>query len=169
MSNLILLINNNYEPLNFITEKRALKLLFKDKVDVLSNWNNFINFSGGKFKIPSVLKLKKYIKKYNHNPMYSKYTLLIRDKNMCQYCGKTVSGRNVTLDHVIPISRGGKSNYTNVVVSCFKCNNNKGNKTPEEANMTLLKKPEKPNFTFLDYFESKLNGCWHEDWKDYLY
>jgi len=168
MSKFVLLINFNYEPLNFITEKRALKLYFKNKVDVISNWQQGITYSGGEFKIPSILKLKKYIKRYIHNPIYSKYNLVLRDKSICQYCNKLITGKNLTLDHIIPISRGGKSNYTNVVVSCFNCNNNKGNRTPEESNMPLLKKPEKPNFSFIDYFEDKLNGCWHEDWKDYI-
>lgn len=169
MSKPILLINFNYEPLNFITEKRAIKLFFKDKVEVLSYWDHAISHSGGELKIPSVLRLKKFIKKFIHNPCYSKHSIIIRDKGLCQYCGKTVSGRNLTLDHVIPISRGGSSNYNNVVLSCFKCNNTKNNKTPEEANMPLLKKPEKPNFSFVDYFQDKLNNYWHEDWNIYLY
>ena len=169
MSKFVLLLNNNYEPLSFINERRAIKLLLNMKVDVLSSWNGSISYPSGQFKLPATIRLNKLIKKINFDVNFNKKAIILRDKSCCQYCGKAVGKRTLSLDHILPVSRGGKNIYTNVVVCCFTCNNFKGNRTPEECNLKLLKTPIKPKISFVDYYKENVNGVWHTDWDTYLY
>jgi 5-methylcytosine-specific restriction endonuclease McrA len=90
---------------------------------------------------------------YKNRVPYSKRNIMIRDKNMCCYCG---SNRNLTIDHVIPLSRGGKTSFDNCVTACFRCNNKKNNRTPSEANMFLRKKPHTP--TISEFFMIKMKN-----------
>jgi len=87
---------------------------------------------------------------------YSNKNVFLRDKNICQYCGK--KDKKMTIDHVLPKSRGGTTCYSNVVTSCYSCNNKKRNRTPDEANLTLLKAPRQPSFIDFLYLRMKTEG-----------
>jgi len=92
--------------------------------------------------IPSVIRLTEYVHIPFERKSLSRKNILLRDHNTCQYCGKVFNPSDLTLDHVIPKSRGGSSNWDNLVACCKKCNNRKGNCLPEEAGMKLIKRPQ---------------------------
>jgi 5-methylcytosine-specific restriction endonuclease McrA len=164
----VLLLNETYETLSFINERRALKLLFKGKVDVLPVWNDDVVLISGKIKLPAILRLRKRVRRnYIANNGFSRTALIRRDDNCCQYCQKRLTPNQLTIDHIIPKQRGGQTSFTNCVVCCKKCNSEKGNKTPEEVEMKLIRKPVAPTFSSY-YFVSCEQEFWHPDWNDYL-
>lgn len=165
MSKKTLLLNSTYEVLHFIDEVKAIIHLLKDKVDVISEWDDeFILNNGRIIKIPAVLRMKYNVKRRFTNLNWSRKGVLKRDNYKCQYCGISLKPANATLDHIIPKSYGGKNSYTNCVTSCFPCNNKKSNRTPDEAGMVLLSKPTIP----LNYIYSiSDNEKWHPDWSIY--
>lgn len=146
----ILVLNASYEPLNFTSWKRAVILLLKQKAQLLSS---------------RVIRLLTYIRLPISKLMANKPTRALiykRDDGRCQYCG---SIHNLTIDHVLPRSRGGKDTWENMVAACLHCNINKGNKTPEEWGTPLSKKPKPPfNKMTLSVDKSKVT-----EWQEYLY
>lgn len=167
MSKKTLLLNSTYEVLSFISEKKVFKLIFKDKAEIISNWEDAIFWGSGYMKHPSILKLKNYVKITATNTNFSRRVLIKRDKSICQYCDKKLVGEQITIDHIIPKCQGGGTSFTNCVVCCKKCNSVKADRTPEQANMTLLKKPTHPSYSnklFLQDYQE----IWHQDWSDYL-
>lgn len=160
-----LLLNSSYEALSIISDRRAFKLLFNDKVDVLSSWNDNISLVNGSISTPSVLKLKKYVSGNFSQATFNRKTLLKRDNYTCQYCGIRMQLPEITIDHVIPKSQNGKTTFLNCVVCCKPCNSKKSNKTVEQVNMQLLRKPYVPskNAIFLPSIDR-----WHDDWSTYI-
>lgn len=164
----ILLLNSNFEILSFVDERRAIKYLIKDKTEVISNWNNEeISFASGSIKLPAILRLKHEAKRNYYNTFYSRYAVMKRDQYSCQYCRIKLLPSEATIDHIIPCSRGGKNSFTNCVVSCFTCNNSKGNRTPEEAGMTLIRKPAFPDFSSSFGLNEKMEP-WHNEWSNFI-
>lgn len=162
-----LLLSANYEPLSFINERKAIKLVINDKVEILNNWQEKIVFSSGSFHHPATLKLKTLFKRKFVNNSFNRQIMIKRDQSCCMYCGRFLAPSQITVDHVIPRSLGGKTSFTNCVCSCFECNNKKGNKTPEQAGLTLLRKPEKPIFmSDIDFYYK--HDHWHDDWHQFL-
>jgi len=161
----VLLLNASYEPLNICTWKRAVVLLLKGKaVQVEHNGKQLAE----NVPLPTVIRLQHYIKIPHKAVPLSRKNVMHRDKHTCQYCGK--SGGDLTIDHIMPRSRGGRDEWENVVVACLRCNVGKGSRTPDEANLTLRTKPLRPvNFM---YFE--LSKQWHSTkdygvWEKYMY
>jgi len=138
------LLNADYTFLNVVNWKRAICLITKGKVQVLRHSERLIRTAEGlAVKVPAVLRLIKLIRTlYINRVPFSKKNVLIRDGFKCAYCGSVK--RKLTIDHIIPKSRGGKTNFENCVSSCKSCNNKKGNKTPSEANMYLKVKAYQP-------------------------
>lgn len=167
MAKKTLLLDTNYQVNAFITLEKALKHIVKDKVEVVSNWDDYIQYGSGRMKHPSILRLKKPIRRNYYNSNFNRSSLVKRDKSSCQYCGKKLSASNVTIDHVLPRDKGGQTTFTNCVVACQICNNKKANRTPEEAGMPLLKKPVHPAFTSARY-SVDINEAWHKDWDDFV-
>ncbi|MCX7879805.1 MAG: HNH endonuclease [Ignavibacteria bacterium] len=117
------------------------------------------------FPIPSIIRILRYIKIPYKRIELSRKNILRRDGNRCQYCG--THSTNLTVDHVIPKSRGGTDSWDNLVAACISCNNKKGNRSPEEAGMKLIAKPRKPNhIVFIINF---VGSSIEEDWKPYLF
>lgn len=158
-----LLLNGTYEVLSFISFKRTLKLIAKDKVEILSTWDDFICSADKKIKYPAILKLKKIIKKNVTTISFSRGAVVQRDKSLCQYCCKKLFLSEITIDHVIPKARGGSSSFTNCVVSCLPCNTKKGDKSLEEVGMKLINKPVHPSLS-KDYQLYNIPNFWHSDW-----
>jgi 5-methylcytosine-specific restriction endonuclease McrA len=98
-----------------------------------------------------------------HDVKFSRKNIYLRDKSRCQYCGKRFRTEELNLDHVVPVSRGGKSTWENVVCSCIRCNIRKGNRTPDEAALTLISKPAKPKWHPLVRVAGR-----YEEWKSFL-
>ena len=158
----VLVLNASYEPLNICNWKRAVVLIFKGKAEQVEH-NGKVIYAN--FNIPTVIRLRKYIKiPYKEIPLTRK-NLMYRDHFSCQYCAcKTTA---LTIDHVIPRSRGGFDNWENVVASCQRCNVKKGNRTPREANMHLLKHPKIP-LGYLYFEVTRLATSYFPDWQKYI-
>ncbi len=141
------LLNADYSFLNMVNWKRAMCLVSKGKVQVLTYSGRIINgVQGMVFKAPAVMRLTKLIRTiYRARVPFSKRNVLIRDGFRCAYCGAVA--RHLTLDHIIPKSRGGDSSFENCVASCRACNNSKACRTPNEACMYLKKKPYQPTIS----------------------
>ena len=124
-----LVLNSGYEPLTIISWQKAMILWLQDKVDVVEYYSVSINSATRSFQLPSILRLKKYVKtNRNKKVRLNRRNLFLRDKFICAYCDKKFSEKNLTIDHVIPLSKGGAHSWDNVVTSCSKCNNKKGNR-----------------------------------------
>lgn len=168
MSKKTLLLNASYEVLSFIPERKAFKLLCKDKVEVVSSWKDRIQWGQDKqIYHPSILRLKRLVRRNYFNSNFSRKALVKRDRSCCQYCGVKLTASEITIDHVKPKAKGGKTSFMNCVVSCVSCNNHKADRTPEEAGMKLMKKPTHPSFA-AHYNISDPQKYWHEDWDDFL-
>ena len=166
MAKKILLLNNSYEVLNFITERRAIRLIFNDKCEIISEWEDEITWFSGSMKLPSILKLKNNVRRNYYSTVFSRPAVLKRDNKTCQYCNTKLRDSQITIDHIIPKSQGGSNSFINCVVSCHACNNMKANRTPEQANMTLLKRPVHPSYSNFKIDEPQ--EFWHSDWNDYI-
>jgi len=139
----IVLFDKNFVPIGVISWKKAIKLIYREKVEPVGKSFLIIKTIDKEVKIPKFLRLLNIIKTlYKRIIPCRKKSVFIRDKYMCLYCGKKIS--NPTLDHIIPKSKGGKSTFENLATSCVECNQKKGNKTPKEANMRLLSVPKSP-------------------------
>jgi hypothetical protein len=163
-----LLLNTSFEVLSFISDRRALKFLMKeDKCEVLSVWEDIIYWGSGHINHPAILRLNNSVKRNWTKTTFSRYSVVKRDASTCQYCGKKLLPAQITIDHVIPKALGGDNSFTNCVVSCKECNNKKDRRTPEQANMKLLRRP-----TFLSFAShhtlSDHQEVWHPEWDYYL-
>ncbi|XP_071710555.1 uncharacterized protein [Rutidosis leptorrhynchoides] len=139
-----LVLDISYRPINVVCWKRAICLEFMEKADVLEYYDQTVNSPSGSFYIPAVLRVQHMlhvVKRTRHISMLSRKNILTRDNFSCQYCSST---ENLTIDHVLPMSRGGEWKWENLVTACLSCNSRKGQKTPEEANMKLHKPPKTP-------------------------
>lgn len=160
----VLVLNQDYQPLSICSVQRSIKLLFLDKAELLhDDPENFLRTTRETYSYPSVIRLRSYIRLPYTKIVLSRRNIMKRDGFVCQYCGKKT---DLTIDHVLPKSRGGQETWENLTTACEKCNVKKGNKTPKEANLVLKKKPYRPiPITFFrDY-----NGGVQEPWKPYLY
>lgn len=157
-----LLLNNNYQVLGFINERRAIKLYLKDKVEVLSNWGGK-KISTGKMCIdhPATLRMKYQVAVNATKLSFSRNLIFRRDKYICAYCGIKQFGKNLTIDHILPKSMGGQNSFSNCVTACVTCNRGKSNRTPEQAGMSLKTNPITPN-RYLPFFPSEIE--YHQDW-----
>ena len=161
----VLVLNQSYEPLCISNVRRAVILLYLGKAEVIKPLDHqFLRSMRLSLPVPSIVRLLLYKKVPAKRVVLSKKNIMIRDNYQCQYCGmKKVS---LTIDHVIPRVRGGSVNWENLVCACVRCNNKKGNRTPSEEGMQLLREPHKPDYiSFLSFFVDSING----DWKPYLF
>ena len=146
----VLVLSTGFEPLYRIPWSKAIADTFKGRVEVveISDTKN-IGTVSGPIPMPTVVRFRngvfigKWFHKINHVRL-SRKTLWIRDNGICQYCRISVSPKSYEMEHVIPKSRGGNSDWCNLVVSCSSCNQKKGSRTPAEAGMVLLAAPQKP-------------------------
>jgi 5-methylcytosine-specific restriction endonuclease McrA len=145
MTNVIVL-NGDYSFLNTISWQKALKLLVKGKATVVKYADKAVRTAEGiVMKLPAVMKLIKIVRTiYRTHIPFSKKNVLIRDNYTCQYCG---TSNELTIDHVVPVSRGGKSIFENCVAACRECNGKKGNRLPKECNMFIKKSPVAPTIS----------------------
>lgn len=139
----VLVLNQNYEPLNICQVKRALMLLFGGKAEILENSRGSIFTANNIFDVPSVIRLMYYINRPHRRRKMTKLEVFNRDRFICQYCGRQT--RELTIDHVVPKKRGGSHTWENVVSACVPCNRKKAGRNPVEAGMPLLNEPKAPN------------------------
>ena len=147
-----------WRPIEVIPAYRGFVMAWSGRANIVENYN--IGPITDK-KYPAVIILKSYISKRKISIPCNRKNVFWRDKYICQYCGKKFSYGNLTMDHVIPKSKGGHRTWDNIVSACHKCNNRKGSKTPNEANMYPLTKPVSPNIKLIDIYRNlKIPKLW---------
>lgn len=160
----VLVLNQAYEPISVCTARRAIVLVFLGKAEMVEKTQYFVRTVTKSFIVPSVVRIYFYVHVPPKKVVLTKKNILRRDRYICQYCG--AENRRMTVDHVIPRSYGGTDSWDNLVCSCIRCNNIKGDRPPDKAGMELLRKPRQPNhLTFIHYFVGILDG----NWKPYLF
>ncbi len=164
-----LLLNATYEPLRVVHWHKAVTLLWRDKVEVLEVYDRYIHGASHSIPLPSVIRLNSMIRlRDRHRAVkFSRVNIFTRDGYCCQYCAKAFKPAELTFDHILPISRGGRKTWENIVAACWRCNNRKSGRTPREAGMRLLKKPERPRWSHIVRLTSDIHNP-PDSWRDYL-
>ena len=145
MNEPVLVLNGNYEPLNVCTTKRAMGLILAEKAMVVENGRGFVHTVSCSYERPSVIRLYYVVRRPRPRVRLSKREILRRDGYRCQYCGRQIS--QLTIDHIVPRSKGGGHSWENLVAACPQCNRRKGGRTLTEARMALLHQPIEPRPT----------------------
>ena len=163
MDHKVLVLNGDYTALALTSVQKAFVLLYLEKADLVApSAYGTIRTVSREYQRPSVIRLHRYVRVPYKGITLSRHNLMRRDNFECQYCGVS---RNLTLDHVMPRSRGGDSGWTNLVTACSRCNHKKGDRTPEEAAMPLRQKPRRPTLTS---FLRASAGFVDDTWQLYL-
>jgi len=155
-----LILNHDFRPLQTVSWKKAMCLMFKEKVEVLKYSEQKIRTPNNEYPIPIIIRLIKLVRKiYKASVPATKKNVILRDNYCCQYCNKHISGGKITVDHIIPTSKGGKSTWENMVACCPECNTKKDSKSLHEVNMKLIRVPKQP--TISEFLKQKLrvDGC----------
>jgi len=159
----VLVLNQDYSPMGICTVQKAFLLVYLDKADLVTPANGMVLRSvSEQFAMPSVVRIKCYVNAPYRGVMLTRQNIFKRDRHQCQYCGKN---KYLTLDHMIPLSKGGKSTWGNLVTACRHCNARKGDHTPEQANMHPRIRPFKPSYIM---FLSDFSGYVCDEWKPFL-
>ena len=157
----VLVLNQNYEPLNVSRVRRVVVLMLRGKAEAVENGRGVIHTCSSSIPVPSVIRLVYLVKHPRPQKKLTRIEVFRRDKYTCQYCGKQT--RELTLDHVVPRHRGGRHIWENVASACVPCNNRKAGHTPKEAGMTLIRQPFVPRvdgyFIPYEYIQSR-NEWW---------
>ena len=168
LSSRVLVLNATYEPIHICNVRRAIVMIFKG-IAVMQEPALFVLRSvNASTTAPSVIRLIHFVHLPYRKKLASKNNILIRDRYLCQYCGKPLKSHEITLDHIVPKSRGGESNWENLAACCPRCNVRKGSRLPEEAGLTLIKDPRKGSaYHFIHLLRHY--GSVDEKWKKYLF
>ncbi len=159
----VLVLNQDYSALTICSVQKAFILVYMNKAELVSrSETDFLRTVTTTYPFPSIIRLHRYVHLPYKGVVLSRHNIFRRDSHRCQYCLAT---EELTLDHVVPKSRGGKSSWDNLVTACKRCNSKKGDFTPQEANMRLAQEPYKPSFIM---FLRDFSGFIAEDWKPYL-
>lgn len=159
----MLVLNATYEPLNVCTVRRALVLILKQKAEVLENGDGVLRSETMSLDRPEVIRLVSFVRvpRDIHRRRITRKAVLARDGWACQYCGSDKPG--LTVDHVIPRSRGGESVWENIVAACAACNRRKGNRMPHEIRMHPRNRPRPPGPTvFIRIAAPRTPGTWEQ-------
>jgi len=169
----VLLLNASYEPLAVITLRRALALMLKNQVESACNETVELRGITHCLRVPTVIRLRRYVNVPRRGARWTRRGVLQRDNYTCAYCGIQPGGsmqrgqlltrQDFTIDHIVPVSRGGKNTWGNTVCACPQCNQRKGSRMPHEAQMTLRWEPKIPRVTYLVAWGSVPTA-----WKMYL-
>ncbi len=189
----VLVLNKMFMAVHVITVRRAFILLCKEQAEVVSledgqymtydfdTWrevsefrlhhfreedDDWVRTSNTQIQVPRVIRLLDYEKVPKHTIKFNRRNIFARDNNQCQFCGKRFATAELSLDHVVPRSQGGVSSWENIVCACVNCNVRKGGRTPKQANMGLIRKPEKPKRSPM--LNLKLTSKKYQSWKTFL-
>ena len=166
-----LVLNADYRPLSYFplslwSWQNALKAVFLERVNIVSEYDRVVRSPSTEIRLPSVIALKKYIRPAKH-PAFTRFNLFLRDRFICQYCA---DNSELTFDHMVPRSRGGRTTWSNVTTACAPCNLRKGGRTLEEAHMRPAQMPYRPTtFELMDNGRLFPPNFLHESWRDHLY
>lgn len=159
-----LVLNAGYEPLHTVSWQRAVCLIFTAKAEIIEEYQSLIRSVSSAINLPKIIRLKKYVNVFINTgrAKCTRKNILQRDNYECQYCGVKVTTKNATLDHVVPRSKGGPSDFLNLVTCCQKCNNKKGNKYLSATRMKLRNRPRIPMISELGGFHHESLGSFFE-------
>lgn len=159
----VLVLNFDFSPITVCTVQRAFLLVFLEKAEMLADaQEGMLHSVSQTFPMPAVIRLRRYINRPYKGVMLTRQNVFKRDAYTCQYCGVH---KDLTLDHVVPRSKNGKSSWSNLVTACRRCNARKGHFSPEAAGLQLRTKPERPSYLdFLRYH----SGLYQKEWDPYL-
>ena len=164
----VLLLSSGYEPISVINWRKAICMLMLEKVEIVTEYNEQICSQHLSLNAPSVVRLLRKVRRPRNRVKFNRANILARDKFKCQYCDQNFLASELTFDHVLPKSRGGKTTWENIVSCCPSCNGKKGNKTPIEAGMFLKKKPVQPDW--IPVFSVSLSRSdIPDDWRMFCY
>lgn len=164
----VLVLNASYEPINVCAARRAIVLVLRG-VAITEEINGHVLHSTRlAMRIPSVIRLLEYRRIPHQTRALSRKNILMRDRNTCQYCGTVLPSTELTLDHVVPRSRGGVSTWENLVACCYDCNHRKGNHLPAEASMKLMREPRAFSLHTSRHI-MRLMGRSDDKWRKYLF
>ncbi len=192
LSSSVLVLNRAYAAIHVINVRRAFALVYRDLAEVIDiedgryanydfeswlvisdmrslddrqydDWVRSVHFQ---VQVPRIVRLLQFDRMPRQTLRFNRRNLFARDGNRCQYCGQHAPPQQLSMDHVLPRSRGGPTDWENIVCCCLKCNTSKGGRTPKEARMRLLKKPTKPRFNPL--LAQKLQNPKYQSWRVFL-
>lgn len=160
----VLVLNQDYQPINICRVRRAVVLILQGKAEVLENGLGSIHAISCSLPIPSIVRIGYLVKRPRFQRKLTRFEVFNRDKYTCQYCGRDT--KELTLDHIIPRSQGGRHDWENVVSCCFPCNRRKAGRTPMEAGMKLIQRPliPRPDSFYVPYQYLRT----HSEWQKYL-
>lgn len=169
-----LILNADYRPLSYFplslwSWQDALRAVFRESVVVISQYDRDVHSPSMKVRLPSVIALKEYVP-MARTAAFTRFNVYLRDQWRCQYCSADFHTNELTFDHVIPRSRGGRTTWSNIVAACHSCNIRKGDKTCVESGMHPLSSPRQPTIFELQAQGRKFPPNFlHESWRDFLY
>jgi len=165
MELMTLKLDSAYKPVGIVSWRDALVLVITEKAYAVELYETYVRSAREVFQLPSVIALKRFVNIDFLRPVCSRKNIILRDEDTCQYCGCNFHTDDLTMDHIIPKSQGGDKSWENIVASCKACNQKKGNRTPEQAGMKLLKEP-KP-LTGPKMLQRRSENL-HSHWRNYL-
>ncbi len=163
-----LLLSQGYEPIKVISWQRAITLLSLGKVEVVEEYDAEIRGVSVIIKVPAVVRLLRAFRRHAKPVKFSRANIYARDNHRCQYCGVKCDVRELTYDHVVPRSKGGRTSWDNIVTCCYACNRSKANRTPAEAGLRLRSQPQRPQWIAAVTIRLSTRSM-PEAWRDYLY
>ena len=159
----------SYFPLSLWSWQDTVKAVFLDRVNILSEYERTVHSPGFHMKLPSVIALKDFVAPSRH-PAFTRFNVFLRDSFTCQYCGHRRPTPDLTFDHVVPRSKGGRTIWENVVTACCTCNMYKGSRLPEQCGMYPRQMPWRPvSYELQENGRAFPPNYLHESWRDYLY
>ena len=165
-----LLLNATYEPLKVVDWRRAITLWCQGKVEVIAVHDREIRSVSFSVRLPSVIRLLRCIsirRRFDHVP-FSRANIYARDDHRCQYCGVQYPVGDLTFDHLVPVSQGGRKDWENIATCCVRCNRRKGGRTPAQAGMRIIRPPRRPSRAPAVHMTLGVRDA-PESWRDYLY
>jgi 5-methylcytosine-specific restriction endonuclease McrA len=163
-----LVLSQGFEPVSIVSWQHAITLLFLGKVEVIEEYDRDIKTTSLVIKVPAVVRLLSAFRRHKKPVKFSRVNIYGRDRYTCQYCGVKHSINDLTYDHVVPRSQGGKTTWTNIATCCETCNRKKGGRTPAQAGMRLLKAPVQPTATPVLVVAVSRESV-PDAWRDYMY
>jgi len=159
----------SYFPLSLWSWQDAVKAVFLDRVNIISEYDTVVRSPSFEMRLPSVISLKEFIATARR-PAFTRFNVFLRDRFHCQYCGEPRPSHDLTFDHVVPRSRGGRTTWANVVTACSGCNLLKGNRLPQESGMHPVRPPMQPTTVHLQENGRAFPPNYlHQSWRDFLY
>jgi len=149
-----LVLDQSMQPINIVSWHRAVGMMLTGSADVLEEYDQLVH---PWIQMPAVVRLKHNVSRGKQKVKFSRANVLMRDRCRCQYCGGKFSARDLTFDHVTPRCQGGKTVWENIVMACWPCNDGKGGRRPEQADMRLIRQPVRPSW--VPHYNPRLKTC----------